>query len=331
MNKADPVTEWLLEGDASIRWQVLADLLDAPDEQIQAERRRVSQEGWGAELLASQTPDGLWDGGLYSPKWTSTTYTLLLLRDLGLLPRNTQALAGCGLVLEGGIYQDGGINFFGSLKHSETCVTGMVLSILSYFQFLDERLHVLSKHLLDQQLADGGWNCQSYKGHTHSSFNTTISVLEGLWHYQQVNNGLSGRIGEAMFRAVEFLLQHRLYRSHRTGEIASASFTRFSFPPRWHYDVLRGLDFFRAYNATRDERLSDAIKLLVSKRKPDGRWLLQNKHHGRVYFEMERVGEPSRWNTLRALRVMRWWNAESKAPPASVQVGAPNLGGEDQV
>jgi hypothetical protein len=299
------VLEWLLAGDPAIRWQVLRDLLDAPDKAT-AERRRISSEGWWAAFLAQQQPDGRWDG-IYTYKWTSTTYTLLTLRRLGLEPGYEQALKGCQILLDLGFYNDGGINFFASLKHSETCVTGMVLSVLAYFHLTDPRLVRLVDHLLEQQMPDGGWNCQSYNGATHSSFHTTISVLEGLQAYAFWQPQEAKRIRQAQEKGREFLLIHRLFRSHRTGKVVNSTLTRFSFPPRWHYDVLRGLDYFQESQAPRDQRLQDAIDLLYKRRKPDGRWVLQNRHSGRTYFEMEETGQPSRWNTLRALRVLRWW------------------------
>lgn len=193
-------------------------------------------------------------------------------------------------------------------KHSETCVTGMVLSILAYFDFQDERLTGLVEHLLTQQMADGGWNCESYKGATHSSFHTTISVLEGLREYEKRRP--DPRLTDSQNRAVEFLLIHRLFRSHRTGEIVDARMTRFSFPPRWRYDVMRVLDYFQERNIPPDPRMADALDLLKKKRRPDGTWVLQNKHPGRVFFELEAVGQPSRWNTLRALRILQWYERQ---------------------
>ncbi len=302
------VLEWLLEGDPAIRWQTLRDLQAAQDPEVRRARERVAEEGWGARLLSHQDPEGTWAGKMYSPKWTSTTYTMLLLRRMGLPRTHPQAQRACTLLLERGLYHDGGINYFVTLRHSETCVTGMVLSILAYFRYPDERLHVLAGHLLEQQMADGGWNCESYNGATHSSFHTTISALEGLWEYEQSGGQHTGQVREAHMRGREFLLAHRLYRSDRTGEVVNPVMTRFSFPPRWHYDVLRALDHFQACGAAPDERLEDAIGLVLKRRRPDGRWLLQNPYKGRQFFEMERVREPSRWNTLRALRVLRWWD-----------------------
>jgi hypothetical protein len=186
----------------------------------------------------------------------------------------------------------------------------MILSLLAYFQFEDDRLHALAEHLLAQQMPDGGWNCQSYNGATHSSFHTTISVLEGLQEYEKFQRRYVQEIQQAQQQAREFLLIHRLFRSHRTGKVVKSDFTRFSFPPRWYYDILRALDYFRECSTSRDDRLADAIEIVHKRRKQDGRWLLQNRHPGRSYFEMEQAGKPSRWNTLRALRILKWWFGE---------------------
>lgn len=301
------VREWLLAGDAAIGWQVQRDLLEADPAQYESVRRQTESCGWGQALLSRQDPDGRWGGGVYSPKWISTTYSLLLLRRFGLPPDNAQAQRGCGILLDTSLYPDGGLNIHKAGTHSETCVTGMGLALAVYFRTPDERPHILAEHLLEQQMADGGWNCRSYEGDTHSSFHTTISVLEGLREYERSQPQSREAVRRAQARGREFLLQHRLFKSHRTGEVVDARMTRFSFPPRWYYDVLRALDYFQDCQAGWDARLEDALELLITKRKTDGRWVLQNRHSGRTFFEMEQTGEPSRWNTLRALRVLKWW------------------------
>ena len=315
--RTDGAIQWLLDGDPAIRWQTLRDLVGAAERTVERERRKVARDGWGARLLARQDPEGTWagglssDGGLYSPKWTSTTYTMLLLRDFGLPANNRQARKACTLLLDGGLQRDGGINYGIWAKwtrQSETCVTGMVLSILSYFEYEDARLDNIADHLLEQQMPDGGWNCRRPYGATHASVHTTITVLEGLRLYE-VHRGRRVRtVQAAQRRGREFLLVHRLFRSHRTGDIIKPVLTRFSFPPRWHYDILRALDYFQAVNAPRDRRLAEAIDIVRSVRHEDGRWPLQHSYKGKTYFELERVGAPSRWNTLRALRVLKWWD-----------------------
>jgi len=312
----DQTIQWLLDGDSAIRWQTLRDLAGASEGVVQRERGKVARSGWAARLLAKQDRAGTWaggkssDGGLYSPKWTSTTYTMLLLRDFGLPAKNRQARKACRLLLDGGLQRDGGINYGVWAKwtrRSETCVTGMVLSLLAHFECDDARLDTILKHLLEQQMSDGGWNCQRPDGATHASVHTTISVLEGLRQYELLAGREVDAARTAQLRGIEFLLAHRLFRSHRTGEIIKPAFLRFAFPPRWHYDVLRALDYFQAVNAPRDDRLADAIEIVQRSRSADGRWPLQSRYPGRTYFELERVGAPSRWNTLRALRVLKWW------------------------
>jgi hypothetical protein len=239
---------------------------------------------------------------------------MLLLRDFGLPNSTRQARNACKLLLDGGLQRDGGINYGTWAKwtrRGETCVTGMVLSILSYFEYEDARLDTIASHLLEQQMPDGGWNCQRSSGATHASVHTTISVLEGLRHFQLHRGREVLEVRDAQRRGREFLLVHRLFRSHRTGEIIKPVFTRFSFPPRWHYDILRALDYFQAVNAPRDPRLAEAIDIVRSSQRKDGRWSLQQSYKGKTYFELERLGAPSRWNTLRALRVLRWWDQGS--------------------
>lgn len=300
---------WLLEGDPSIRWQVQRDLLKLPEKKYEAEQKRISKEGWGKRLLDLQDSDGCWGGGMYGPKWISTTYTMLTLRLLGLPPNNPQAKRACKLFLDKGFYTDGGINFFSyAWKHSETCITGMILAMLSHFRYPDEKIHSIASHLVSQQMSDGGWNCESYKGATHSSFHTTISVLEGLFEYESLFPEIKKTIKKVRERGHEFLLTHRLYKSHRTGEIFDAKMTTMPFPPRWRYDFLRALDYFQSCNAQRDERMNDAIELLQKKQKRDGLWPMNSGMSGRKFFDLEKAGQPSRWNTLRALRVLAWWN-----------------------
>lgn len=304
----DDVVQWLLEGDPAVRWQALRDVAGAAGRTVERERRKVAHDGWGARLLAKQDPEGTWAHGLYTPKWTSTTYTMLLLRDLGLPASNPQAHKACALLLDEGLRPDGGISY-GFRRGSETCVTGMVLSILASFGYDDDRLDAIAGHLLGRQMPDGGWNCRHPSpATTHASVHTTISVLEGLCHYETSVGRKLREVRAAQRRGREFLLAHRLFRSHRTGNVIKAEFTRFAFPPRWHYDVLRALDHFQAIDAPRDARLDEAIAIVRARADAGGRWPLEYTYRGETHFELERVGAPSRWNTLRALRVLRWWD-----------------------
>ncbi len=304
-----PVLDWLLKADPSIRWQVQRNLLGMPPQLCEDERARVALAGWGKRLLSKQDSDGKWGRGIYSPKWTSTTYTLLLLRDLGLPQDNAQAVGACQHFWSRGLCHDGGINLFKGIDYSEQCVNGMLLGLLSYFRSTDPRLPSVAGFLLRQQMPDGGWNCRSVRGATHSSFHTTISVLEGLREYQSYA-GKDARTASAVGKAHEFLLCHRLYKSHHTGRVVDSEMTRMHFPPRWHYDILRALDYFRSVGASPDPRMKDAIGELCGKQRADGRWLLNRPWPGRAFFDMEAAGKPSRWNTLRALRVLRWWQAD---------------------
>ncbi len=305
----DPtVIQWLLDGDPSVAWQVQRDLLDKPASVFELTQARVATEGWGAKFIGFQDPEGTWAQRLYSPKWISTTYTMQTLRRLGLPPDNPHAQKGCQQLLDRGFMPDNGINYIRNpkIKHSETCITGMVLSLLAYFRYPDERLHRVAGHLLAQQMDDGGWNCESYNGATHSSFHTTISVLEGLWEYEKTF-GENADITAARSKAHDFLWLHRLYRSHRTGEIVDRKLMKLTFPPRWRFDLMRVLDYFQDCKAPRDERLAEGVELLRSKQRKDGTWPLNSGMSGRFFFLMEKAGQPSRMNTLRALRVLRWW------------------------
>ena len=302
----DKVIHWLLSGDAAIRWQTLRDLLDRSAEEYEAERSLVSTNGWGRRLLDQQDHDGTWAGGLYSPKWISTTYTLLLLWRCGLDPREKAAQRGVHLLWEGARYFEGGLTCAASIDAPEACVTSLYLSLAHYFGVDHPSVEAALDWLLANQWSDGGWNCRTVRfGDRHSSFHTSISALEAL---AEVSRARPDRkdISSAMALGREFFLRHRRYRSHRSGDVANVAFTRLSFPPRWHYDLLRGLDHFAATDAPHDARYEDAIEVLRRRRRRDGTWPVQNKHSGRVWFDMERTGRPSRWNTLRSLRVLRW-------------------------
>lgn len=308
-SKASPdVIDWLMEGDPAIRWQTMRDILGKPAVQWKREQRKVGAEGWGGRLMGLRDPSGTWGGGIYGPKWKSTTYTLLALRDMG-LPRGTAAAAeGVGLILDRELGpMEAQKKFAAKLANLDLCVTGMDLALAVYFDLRDDRVEPLVQQILRTQMADGGWNCaQKRRVCTHSSLHTTINILDGLADYAE-HRRANVAVVESARRAWEFILQHRLFRSDKTGEVIREEFTRFSFPPRWHWDVLRGLDYFRRVNAPRDGRLQDAIDLMLSKRLPDGRWKLENHHKGREFFRIEKPGAPSRWNTLRAMRILHWW------------------------
>ena len=291
---------WLLSGDPTIRWQVMRDLTGSSQQEIGAERARVAKEGWGARLLELQGDDGQWGGGAYSPKWISTTYTLLLLRHLGIDPEDGQVRAAIELVDEQVVMGGKSQPFFE--YRSEMCITGMALALGSYFLPNVDRLPQ-PEHALERQREDGGWNCQV--GSNRSSFHTTITVLEGLLEYERAIGG-EPNLAEARRRAHQYLLDRRLMYSLSTGELINSRWLLMSFPPRWFYDVIRALDYLRDAGVPPDPRCDGAIEVIRSKRRKDGTWPLQNRHPGKEHFAMEVGGKPSRWNTLRALRVFQW-------------------------
>jgi hypothetical protein len=306
------VIDWLLDSDPAVRWQVLQHLTDAPAEQVLAERDRVATQGWGARLLALQGADGQWDGGTYWPQhdddpdgqpWTATTYSLLLLRDFGLNPATAQARGAVRLVRENSRWEEGNQPFFQG--EVEPCINGMTAALGAYF---GESVDAVVDRLTREQLGDGGWNCEAERGSTRSSFHTTICVLEGLLEHERATGGTSPS-RDARHRGEEYLLERRLLRRKSTGDMISQDWLQFSFPTRWYYDVLRGLDYFRSAGGTPDERLGEAADLVRSKQQPGGIWLLENTHAGKVHFPLEDGdGQPSRWNTLRALRVLKWYD-----------------------
>jgi len=295
---------WLLAGDPSVAWQAQRDLVD--DDGWPATRARIAVEGWGRRLLELQDPGGTWANGLYTPKWTSTTYTLLLLRRLGLGPLDSQASAGVRRLLDGATWVDGGVSYGAGHHRAERCVNGMVLSLAAYFDVEDPRVDGLAAMLIGGRVRDGGWNCRDYQRDTHhSSFNTTISVLEAL-HLWRTRTG-SKEADEAIATGQEVLLQHRLFRSHRTGDVINDAWMRFAFPPQWHYDVLRGLEHLWDTGVSPDVRAEEAVEVVRQSRRPDGRWPIGPRHSGVEHFRMEAGRNAGRWNTLRALRVLRWW------------------------
>ena len=310
------VIQWLLDSDPSIRWQVMRDLIGTPAEEVAAERARVATEGAGARLLALQGADGSWAGAAWNHGWDSTMHVLSLLRELGLDPASDEARRAVGLVRDrvtwrgwdwDGMWRgwewDGNPFFAGEV---EPCINGQVAASGAYF---GQDVQRIVDRLLGEQLPDGGWNCEAANGSTRSSFNTTICVLEALLEYK-LAGGSSAEVTEARLRGQEYLLERRLLRRRTTGEVVDPAWTRFSFPTWWHYDVLRGLEYLRRAGATPDERVAEAIELVESKRDGDGRWPLENQHPGTMAVEVdEGEGRPSRWNTLRALRVLDWYSA----------------------
>ena len=285
-------------------------------------QRRIATEGWGAKLLSLRKPNGHWGCDFYQPKWISSHYTLLDLRNLCISRDISEVKETIDLILRTRKSVDGGINPAKTVPNSDVCVNGMFLNYACYFEAEKDRLNSIIDFLLSQQMSDGAFNCFSNQGVAkHSSLHTTLSVLEGIHEYSI--NGYTYRLDEltkAQKESEEFILEHKLFKSHRTGEVIDKRFLMLSYPSRWRYDILRALDYFQFSNSINqsvnlpagrrvsqslDLRISDAIEVLLNKRRHDGTWPLQAKHHGQTHFDMEETGKPSRWNTLRAMRVLK--------------------------
>jgi hypothetical protein len=306
------VVAWLLDSDPAIRWQVMRDLLDAPAQQVEAERARVAREGWGAQLLALQRADGTWGGGAYSPEWTSTTPALQMLRGFGADPADEAVRTALAMVRANVRWEYDDLPYFDG--EVEPCINGQAVAIGAYF---GQDVSVIVERLLREPMADGGWNCEQERGSTRGSFETTINVLEGLLEYERA--GLAdARVTAARVRGQEYLLERGLLRRASTGELAQPRWLYLTWPNGWHYDVLRILDYLRDAGVPADERMDEALDVLESKRGEDGRWPREHELHDELPIQMaDEVDEqPSRWITLRALRVMSWAGRANAAEEA---------------
>lgn len=300
-----PIIEWLLQGDVSIQYQVQRDLLGTDRKDLQD---RILNEGWGKQFLSERKPNGHWGDRFYQPKWISTHYTLLDLRQLEPNPDNGPVQESIAQVLNTLKAEDGGIQLGPSTsQHSDVCVNGMFLNYASYFKACEKGLQSVVDCLLHEIMPDGGFNCRSTRsGARHSSMHSTISVLEGLSEFLKAGYRYrKGDILTALQNAEEFLLIHRLFLSDRTGEVIHGDFLKLAFPGRWKYDILRALDYFQRSERQWDERMDDALSMILQKRNKTGTWHLQAAHPGEVHFVMEKAGQPGRWNTLRAMRVLK--------------------------
>ena len=311
------VLDWLLDSDPAIRWQVLRDLVGGEPGAVAEERARVAVEGWGARLLALQGEDGQWAGGACFPArtfnwradengqpWTATLPTLQLLHDFGIDPDSPVVRRAVARVREGCRWEHAGEPFFSG--EVEPCIDGRTVTLGVYF---NQNVDPIVARLLEEQLDDGGWNCEAENGSVRSSFATTINVLEGLLAHERATSGSAESIA-ARRRGEEYLLERKLCRRKTTGEVVNPEWLQFSFPVHWQYDVLRALEYFRDAGDAPDPRLREGIDLLRSKQQPDGTWLLENTHPGAVHFTLEDGDDrPSRWNTLRALRVLAWYES----------------------
>lgn len=303
MNTA--VINWLLEGDVAIQYQTYRDLLGTERPDLQ---KRIALEGWGKAFLDRRTASGHWGRSFYQPKWTSSHYTLLDLKHLGMASDISSIQDSIGLILRTSKDLDGGINpHTGGKIRSDVCVNGMFLNYASHFRAPESDLQSIVDFVLSQRVADGGFNCQSNRGTcVHSSLHTTLSVLEGFQEYSA--NGYRYRLPEiqdVVKTSHAFILMHKLYQSDKTGKTIDPKMLMLSYPSRWRYDILRCLDYFWQAGIAWDERIKDAVAIILKKRDQNGLWPLQARHPGQTHFEMEIPGKPSRWNTLRALRVLR--------------------------
>ncbi|QQO09898.1 hypothetical protein [Breznakiella homolactica] len=303
MDQAD-VIPWLLDGDVSIQYQVYRDLLGTDKPEL---RNKIAGEGWGRRFLSCRGPGLHWGDGFYNPKWISSHYTLLDLKNLA-MPRDTEPVRETiEWIINHEKGSDGGINPSGTIKQSDVCINGMALNYACYFGAEEKGLYSLIDFLLGEKMDDGGFNCHSNrKGAVHSSLHTTLSVLEGIEEYDR--NGYTYRLAElrrAKKSSREFILAHRLYKSDKTGEVINPRFLKLCYPGRWSYDILKALDYFQYAGTPYDKRMDDALDEIVRKRTKEGQWKIPAHHTGQVHFAMEQAGTPSRWNTLRALRVLR--------------------------
>lgn len=299
-----PEAAWLLDGDAAVRHQTRRDLLDDDDPGLQ---ERIAFDGDARAILAAHA-EGEWGHGFYEPKWTCPHYSLLELRDLGLHRDHAVCVAEVATALDRHIGGDGGFNPAGSVKQSDVCMNGMFLAYGCYFGADPERIESVVDFVLDQRMDDGGYNCRANRSAARvSSVHSTTSVIDGLAEY--LRSGYAYReaeVQDAIASATQSLLARRLYRSRSTGEAIRAEFTRLHHPARWHFDVLRGLDVLRASGSAYDDRLSDAVGILLARMGSGGRWSVARSYPGRTHVAYPPAGEPSRWVTLRALRVLRW-------------------------
>ena len=312
----DDVIDYLLGGDPSIRWQVLRDLTDASTDEVATERARVAHEGWGARLLAEQNEDGRWDGGTYRPgwvdesrpffdAWTATHFSLQQLRDFGVDPGDPVVVDAIARVRDNVRWDHDGQPYFDG--EVEPCINGTALAIGAYF---GQDVTPIVDTLLAGRLTDGGWNCWDEDGTSRSSFHSTICVLEGLWAWEAATGG-SSAARDARIAAEEYLLDRSLMKRRSDDRLIDPRFAMAAYPVRWYYDVSRALDYFRETRSADDPRFGEALALMNATRLPMGLWPLELTHEGPTLFGFESEGEgrPSRWVTLRALRVLRWAQA----------------------
>ena len=316
---------WLLDADVALRWQIERDLVGAPQEVWGATRARIATDGFGARLLALQDPDGQWAGGSFFPRdfdfhgpeaaegagqpWTATTWTLNTLRDWGL---DATALTGTADLLAANSRWDyNNLPYWGG--EVDCCINAYTLA---NGVWLGADVAGIAQWFLDHRMADGGWNCEWVEGSTRSSFHSTLNSLKGLLYYEAATGGCD-ELRAARRSGEQYLLQRRLLRTLSTGELVGPWATRFAYPCRWIYSVLNAAEYFRAAalrdGIAPDSRLADAIEVIHAARRPEGTWLQEHRHRGRVWFEIDvPPGEPSKWLTFYGTRVLSWWDGATR-------------------
>ncbi|MGB4658486.1 MAG: hypothetical protein WBI07_04850 [Mobilitalea sp.] len=304
METGNSVLEWLMSGDPSIKYQTMRDLLEYQENDCIEQQRKIAEEGWGKQLLDLRDNDNkTWGNGIYSPKWISTHYTLLQLKEMGISPDNPAYIESSEFLLNRLWNKDAWNG-----RYCDLCVVGMILSICTYCNLKSEKINEMIDYILEKQFIDGGWNCDWYSGAVKSSLHTTISILEAFRDYE--NSGYTYRLEEikrAIPKGQDFILRKRLFRSERTGEIIHKTMTMLSYPCRWKYDILRAMDYFQSVHRRYDPRMEEAMGIILGKRRKDDRWPMQQKYSGLVHFDMEKAGQASRWNTLRVLRILKFY------------------------
>jgi len=307
------VIDWLLDSDPAIRWQVMRDLIDAPADEVAVERARIAREGWGARILAAQDPDGRWSGGTFAPEWIATMDALHTLYLFGIEPDSEEVQRAIAPVHEAARWEyDANLRFWEG--EVEPCINGRVVAMGAYF---GQDVRGIVDRLLNDQMADGGWNCEQERGSTRGAFDSTINVLEGLLEFER-SAGANGTVAEARRRGEEYLLERHLLRRLSDGEIPERRWLYVGFPNKWFYDVVRVLDYLRVARPEPDERMTEALDIVQSKRDPEGRWPLDHKYHERLLVDFgDSEGQPSKWITLRGSRILRWAGRAESVPAAS--------------
>jgi hypothetical protein len=303
------VITWLLQGDVSVQYQTHRDLLCPSSEIVNGLRLRIAEEGWGRRFLEERDEQsGLWGNGFYLPKWISTHYTLLDLKNIGLDPSCPQYTESGMILLDGMWTNKGQVKKY---RYQDLCVCAMILGMCCYGKLQSIKLNEIVDYVLDKQYPDGGWNCNWYKDDMHSSLHTTLSVLEAFRDYEV--NGYCYRLAEvkeSIPKAWEFILKKNLFRSISSGEVIDQKMLQLSYPCRWKYDVLRCMDYFASVQKSYDPRMEEALELIMRKKRSNNHWPVQQKYTGKVHFDMEQTGGDSRWNTLRVLRVLKLYRPE---------------------